>query len=199
MKTVHVVGDSISIHYGPYLEKYIRNKFIYSRKEGSEGNLDSPEGANGGDSSMVLEYLYKCKSESMHWDLVVINCGLHDIKKIDGEYQISLNEYRKNLIEIFDTLKKLARQIVWVRTTPVIDEIHNSRKKEFGRYNDDVERYNLTADTIANESNAGIIDLYSFTKSLGQFEIYEDHVHFITEIRKLQAAFIAGHLLSPTS
>lgn len=199
MKSVHIVGDSISIHYGPYLERYIKERLIYSRKEGSNGNLDLPEGANGGDSSMVLEYLNECKSQNLHWDVVVINCGLHDIKKINEVYQISIDNYQKNLIAIFDISKELSKKIVWVNTTPVIDEIHNSRKKEFQRYDEDVVRYNNVADKIAEVNNAYIIDLYSFCKTLGNSEIYQDHVHFKTEFRKLQAAFIAGHLLSQIS
>ena len=196
MKSVHIIGDSISIHYGPYLKKYIQNRLIYSRKEGSEENLDLPEGANAGDSSMVLEYLNKCKSENLRWDIVVINCGLHDIKKINGVYQINIDNYQQNLQTIFDILKELFKKIVWVSTTPVIDEIHNSRKKEFQRYNEDVVRYNKVADRIAEVNNAYIVDLYSFCKTLGNSEIYQDHVHFITEVQKLQAAFIAGYLLS---
>jgi len=60
MKTVHIIGDSISIQYGPYLAKYVAPHCQYSRKEGEVGNMDVPNGANGGDSSMVLEYLRKC-------------------------------------------------------------------------------------------------------------------------------------------
>lgn len=37
------------------------------------------------------------------------------------------------------------------------------------------------------------IEMYDFTKTLGD-DIYSDHVHFKDEIRKLQAAFIAGYL-----
>jgi lysophospholipase L1-like esterase len=196
MKSVHVIGDSISIHYGPFLKKYIQNRFTYSRKEGNEGNLDSPEGANGGDSSMVLEYLKECKRQNLYWDLVVINCGLHDIKKTDGVYQINIDNYQQNLQSIFNILKELSKKTVWVNTTPVDDEIHNSRKKEFQRYNVDVVRYNYVAEKIAELNNVYIIDLYSFCKSLGDSEIYQDHVHFKTEFRKLQAAFIAGQLLS---
>jgi hypothetical protein len=46
-KAVYVVGDSISMHYGPYLKKYLQNCFVYDRKreEGQpETNLDKPMG-----------------------------------------------------------------------------------------------------------------------------------------------------------
>jgi hypothetical protein len=59
-KTVFVIGDSISIHYGPFLKKMVNEKYNYDRKGNMEDalkNLDKAIGANGGDSSMVLEYL----------------------------------------------------------------------------------------------------------------------------------------------
>lgn len=60
MRQLFILGDSISIHYGPYLEQMVKKHFIYARKEGLNEalkNLDYPTGANGGDSSMVRAYL----------------------------------------------------------------------------------------------------------------------------------------------
>lgn len=57
---LYVIGDSISIQYGPYLEADFRGVMGYPRKEGEEEallNLDIPQGANGGDSSMVHAFL----------------------------------------------------------------------------------------------------------------------------------------------
>jgi hypothetical protein len=53
---VYVLGDSISMHYGPYLEAYLRGVMDYARKGGEEEaalDLEHSQGANGGDSSMV--------------------------------------------------------------------------------------------------------------------------------------------------
>jgi len=38
MLTLHVVGDSISMHYGPFLERYLSGLLAYSRKEGMPGD-----------------------------------------------------------------------------------------------------------------------------------------------------------------
>ncbi len=194
MKTIHIIGDSISIQYGPYLAKFIAVCCQYSRKEGVIGNLDLPDGANGGDSSMVLAHLHQCITERLHWDFLAINCGLHDIKRFDGKCQINLMEYEHNLGQIFNLSRELCNQIIWIRTTPVMNEIHNSRMSEFERYNQDVEKYNAVADKIALSNGAWIIDLNAFCHSLGGPEIYQDHVHFTTGIQKLQGAFIAGHI-----
>jgi len=52
-------------------------------------------------------------------------------------------------------------------------------------------------DRKGGNAAAGIpaIDLYGFTLPLGP-EAYCDHVHFQNAVCRLQAAFIAGHLLS---
>lgn len=193
-RTVHIIGDSISIQYGSYLEKYIEKDFVYSRKEGKLGDLDLPEGANAGDSSMVLDYLKKCELGKNRWDFIIINCGLHDIKIYNESYQIDIYQYERNLKQIFKLTKILSHKTIWVNTSPVIDHLHNSLKSEFKRFNKDVEKYNEVAEKIAISNHIPIIDLNGFCKSLGCEEIYQDHVHFKPEIQKLQAAFIAGHL-----
>ena len=77
--------------------------------------------------------------------------------------------------------------------TPIIDEIHNLRKEGFLRYSKDVDNYDNAAKQIMKEYNIPCIDIYNFTKNLGT-DIYSDHVHFKEEVKKLQAAFIAGYL-----
>lgn len=60
-------------------------------------------------------------------------------------------------------------------------------------YVKDLEAYNRIAKEIIIDKNIEFIDLYSFTKHLGE-DIYCDHVHFTEEVRKLQSAFISGYL-----
>ena len=194
MKTVHVVGDSISIHYGPYLEQYITPHAHYSRKTGNIGDLDNPEGANGGDSAMVLDYLGTCIEQGLHWDILLINCGLHDIKRYTGPRQISPTEYEQNVTRIIDHAQILSRRCLWLRTTPVIDAIHQAQMAEFQRFNADVESYNAIADALMAARDVGVIDLNTFSQSLGGAEIYQDHVHFTPQVQQLQGAFIAGVL-----
>lgn len=193
-KILHVIGDSISIQYGPYLEKYIEKHFVYSRKEGKSGDLDIPKGANAGDSSMVLDYLRKCELEKNCWDFIIINCGLHDIKIYNESYQIDIDQYERNLKQIFKFTKILSHKTIWIKISPVIDDLHNSLKKEFKRYNRDIIKYNEVSERLAQSNCELIIDLYKFSKSLGGREIYQDHVHFKPEIQKLQAAYIASQI-----
>ncbi|NBI05553.1 SGNH/GDSL hydrolase family protein [Senegalia massiliensis] len=195
---IFVIGDSVSIHYGPYLRKMIKDKFDYDRKRGIEQalkNLDKPIGANAGDSRMVLEYLTEEYQKNLKYDILIINCGLHDIRvdRFSNKIQVELEEYKLNLIKIIEISKTIANKVIWIGLTPVIDEIHNLRKEGFLRYGEDVKSYDNAAKQIMKEYNIPYIDIYNFTKNLG-VDIYSDHVHFKDNIKKLQAAFIAGYL-----
>ena len=197
---LHIVGDSISIGYGRYLEKYIdSSRFIYSRKEGIDEaclNLDIPKGANGGDSSMVKFYLEYLAEKNYECDCLLVNCGLHDIKfdLAAQKLQVRPEQYRKNLLGIIAISKKIADSFIWITTTPSDETVHNTPDKTFFRYDKDNEMYRQIARKTAEENSVALIDLYRFTRNLGGKEIFSDHVHFQENIRALQAAFIAGWL-----
>jgi len=200
MRSFFVIGDSISIHYGPYLREMIKGKFNYDRKRGLEHtlvDLDKPVGANAGDSRMVLAYLQEEKDLGRTYDILAIGCGMHDLRRDreSNSVQIEIDEYRRNLKSIVEISKKMANEIIWISLTPIIDEIHNARKVGVLRYSSEVEKYNQVSKEVMEDNNVKIIDLYNFTKSLGN-DIYYDHVHFKHEVRRLQGSFIAGYLNS---
>ncbi len=196
---VYVIGDSISIHYGPHLARFLSGIAEYSRKEGEEEallNLDKPQGANGGDSGMVLSFLEaKARSGGIDADLLLVNCGLHDIKTdpATGARQVALEQYARNLRAIVRTAASMGPRprLVWIRTTPCDDAVHNSRNVGFHRFAADCAAYNRAADEVMAAAGVPSIDLYTFTANLGP-EIYCDHVHFTEPVREKQAAFIAG-------
>ncbi|MEY8554360.1 SGNH/GDSL hydrolase family protein [Bacteroides uniformis] len=198
-KNIFLIGDSISIEYGPYLKEHIADIANMERKE-DDGtafkNLDVPMGANGGDSHMVLLYLrHKLQEQGFSPDYMLLNCGLHDIKRHPetSVIQVTENDYCTNLAEIFHILKEKNINPIWIRTTWVVDSIHNAKSKAFSRYNKDVLRYNEIADSVCIENEIPIIDLYTFTMNLGVDEL-RDHVHYFEDAQKKQAAFIASRL-----
>lgn len=199
LPTVFLIGDSISIQYGPYLKTYLEGVATLDRKKddgSAEKNLDVPKGANGGDSRMVLEYLKsKLKDPTFQPNYLLLNCGLHDIKRnsTTGEIQVDEKNYRKNLTTIFNILKERNIQPIWIRTTAVVDTIHNSRSKAFKRYSRDLTTYNAIADEICHQFQIPVIDLHGFSWRLG-LEQFADHVHYKEAARALQGAYIAGHL-----
>lgn len=198
---IHVVGDSISVQYGPYLEADLVGLVEYSRKTGEEEalrDLDIPQGANGGDSRRVLEYLRALHAtDALEADLLVVNCGLHDIKTDPqtGRRQVELEHYKENLHAIVAAAATLGCALVWIRTTPCDEAVHNKPASTFHRFARDCEAYNAAADGIMRESGVPILDLFTFTLNLGP-DLYCDHVHFHEPIREKQAAFIAGWLVA---
>ncbi|MGG1515682.1 SGNH/GDSL hydrolase family protein [Paenibacillus oryzisoli] len=206
MDKLFVLGDSISMDYGVYLEQMLEGSMMYDRKKDRYAineNQDLPDamrGANGGDSGMVLQYLsYLVSNHLFDHDILLLNCGLHDIKRnaLTGELQVPLEQYLANLQAVLRLIQPLEVRIVWVRTTPVDDAIHEEQIKKFVRFNQDVMNYNEAADRIMGAAGVMSIDLYGFTQRLGDGKtLFCDHVHYVEQIRRQQAAFIAGCLHS---
>ena len=194
-----VLGDSISIQYGLYLEQMLRGICHSARKEGPEEatpNMAYSAGANGGDSSMALAYLrHRYEDARFTPDILLLNCGLHDVKTNPqtGQKQVSLEDYGRHLRQILTLVQQRSVSLIWVRTTAVDDVRHNSRVSEFHRFNRDVVAYNAEADAIFGAAGVSTIDLNRFTANLPG-EVYCDHVHFEEPVRAQQAAFIAGHV-----
>ncbi len=197
-----VIGDSISIQYGPYLEGFLSGTFAYDRKRDDAGgakaehDLDVPQGANGGDSSMVLAYLRaRAERDPLKADVLLLNCGLHDIKTdpTTGARQVDREAYAQNLRAILAEARRTGTAVVWVRTTPVVTEIHNARSRAFHRFAADVAAYNAIADAVMAEAGVPVIDLHGFSARFVPAG-FIDHVHFSEAVREKQAAFIAGAL-----
>ncbi|HWQ84184.1 MAG TPA: hypothetical protein VN363_06430 [Anaerolineales bacterium] len=218
--SLFVLGDSISIHYGPFLERILAGCFVCDRK-GSELLRDEPpdyrqgdilqrlavlenssDAINGGDSACVLAYLQvRCMLPPPGWTVLLLNCGLHDLRTDPqvGTHQVDLEAYAVNLSEILRLAALLSRRVVWLRTTPVVDARHQRLNPEYHRFNADVELYNRVADQLMDRAGIPIIDLYGFTHRLSSSSesldaLYSDHVHFIEPVQQLQAAYIAGWL-----
>lgn len=194
-----VLGDSVSIHYGSYLEQLLRGKWEYERKSGRAANVDHGTGANGGDSTAVLAYLdERLAAGGIAADWLLLNCGLHDIKsdRQTGRRQVALPAYAANLRAILETVRGLEPRPLWVRTTPVLETLHNAvpGPKTYNRYAQDVVSYNAAADRIMNAEGVPRIDLFSVTVPFLPEATY-DGVHFNEDVRLRQAEFIARELL----
>ena len=198
-KKVFLIGDSISIQYGPYLVQFLGDSYQFDRlrKEGIPfSRPDTLPVANGQDSRNVLTQVQRLLSDSaFHPDVFLLNTGLHDIK-FHPEIrmnQVPKKDYISNLDSVFSLLSNRNIPIIWVRTTPVIDSIHNRDGMKFHRYAADVGTYNFLADSICRTRNIPQIDLHSFTQSFAPSH-FIDHVHFDRRVREAQGAYIAGYL-----
>lgn len=197
-----IIGDSISIQYGPCLEQRVAGVFGYDRKRDSAGapkalsNLDVPTGANGGDSDMVLAYLrHRCAHEPIQADVLVVNCGLHDIKvdRVSGAMQVPAARYAENLRGIVVEARAMGLRLIWINTTPVIDEVHNRPGMAFHRFARDVAAVNAAAEEIMGEAGVPVIDLHAFSARHVPVG-FVDHVHYVEAVREKQAEFLLGEL-----
>ncbi len=192
-----ILGDSISIHYTPYLRSFLSPDWKVMRK----GDIAAPDipgeldKENGTDSGVVLRFLQAVLSQ-IAAKTILLNAGLHDVKHqpaADNPCQVSLQQYSSNLKKIIDLVAESEKTIVWVTTTPVDNEQHRKFEKDFFRFDQDVLRYNQASSEIMKRHGIQIIDLGGFTKKL-EPPLYLDHVHFNERIRALQASFLAGSL-----
>ncbi len=192
---VFVVGDSISMEYGPYLQQALGPQITYGRK-GDQVAIgqatDNGQHANGGHSGMVLAYLDSCAQHSdFRPDYLLVNCGLHDLKTDPqtGTKQVPLHQYSQNLRQIIELATRQKWSLVWISTTPIVDSIHNSRVR-FRRYEQDVQAYNAAARELMEQHRVPIIDLHAFTRALGP-SAYRDHAHYIPAVQRKQGEFVA--------
>ena len=197
MKKIFIIGDSISMHYHDDIKHFLSGYATCTRKgEGKDaGDLNYESKVNGGDSSCVLAYLeYRTDIDA---DVFLINCGLHDIKYYEevGHLQVEQEDYRNNLKAIASNIKSRGKQMIWVMSTTVDDEIHSSRCDVFSRKSKDIIAYNRIAAEVMMEEQIPVIDLHDFTEKLGE-GVFCDHVHFHPEVRKLHAAFLAGQIIA---
>lgn len=58
-----------------------------------------------------------------------------------------------NLINMMKIAKVKANEIIWARLAPITDEIHNSRKEGFLRFNKDICTYDAAAKEIMMQYN----------------------------------------------
>ena len=174
MKQILLIGDSICLDYGKYINEYTdKNIHIYGKpgREQAYVNLDIPVGGNGGDSSAVLEWITDPENEAyLKCDYFFFNAGLHDIRHNAPtfEFQVSVEEYADNLKKIIDFMTRRKIPVVFINTTPA-DGRRYAGISEFIRRTEDVPVYNLAAEKVCAEKNIPIVDLFSFTGALNLF------------------------------
>ena len=143
---VLLIGDSISIGYTLPVRKQLAGKANVHRIP-----------ANGGPTTNGLARLKEWLGGGT-WDVIHFNWGLHDLKLMaDGQHQVSVEAYEKNLRELVGQLKATQAKLIWASTTPVPDG-----KLSPPRSNADVQAYNAVARKIMTENNVVIDDLYEF-------------------------------------
>jgi isoamyl acetate esterase len=168
MFRVLLIGDSIRMHYQPYVGSELR----------SEAEIDGP--------SENCESSRKTRARLAEWleshpaDLIHINCGLHDIRVDHGATgpQVPLNEYVANVEAILRHAQGHADRVIWATSTPINEALHQ-RIKESRRSEADLFRYNEAGKDVARANGVEINDLWKVIVSHGAGDLWEqDGVHF---------------------
>jgi len=175
MKQVVLIGDSIRMGYEPLVREMI----------GREASVWAPTD-NCSSSRFLIEHLSEWVI-SRQPDVVHINCGLHDLayKNAEGQpmdhRQVPLDEYAENVRWILTTVRgQTPALVVWATSTPVNERWHLA-KKEFPRYEADVEAYNAAGSAAARGLGIPVNDLYGVVMQSGRDRVLSpDGVH-ITE------------------
>lgn len=188
-----VIGDSISMQYGPYLMNAISAFGSYDRIREPDQDLSKGQGINGQDSRNVLKILNEFDFGKT--DYLLLNCGLHDIKTNPEtkEQQVPIKEYERNLKKIVKLVNSKKTTLIWITTTPSIDSIHNTKSTNMHRYAEVNEAYHQVAMKVMKRNKIRTIALREFSQDFPP-SAFTDHVHYKTSYRQEQAAFIAGNL-----
>lgn len=141
---VLLIGDSISIGYTLDVRELLEGKANVHR---------IPE--NGGPTINGLEKINEWLGDGK-WDVIHFNWGLHDLKYMDdGEHQVGIEGYEKNLDRLVTTMKKTGAKLIWASTTPVPDA-----KVSPPRQSADVIAFNEAAARVMEKHGVPTDDLY---------------------------------------
>ncbi len=169
---VLLLGDSIREGYAPLVAKKL---------EGIAEIVQPKE--NGGDTANTLKFIDKW-IEAGKPVVVHFNCGLHDLKfgKKTSAFQVSGDEYEKNLKAIAERLQKATPHVVFATTTPIIDDRHAARKADFDRFDKDVKSYNERAVKVMLELGIPVDDLNRIVQDGGPATLLgKDGTHYTKE------------------
>lgn len=173
---VLIIGDSISMGYTPFVQKELAGTAEVSRI-----------GENGGPTSNGVAKVDEWVGQAA-WDVIHFNFGLHDLKRMEnGEPQVSLEDYEKNLRAIVARLRRTGAKLVWASTTPVPEG-----KVSTPRVPADVPRYNEAALRVMKEYDVPVNDLYS--NALANLSSWQlpVNVHYTDEGSQGLAAHVAA-------
>lgn len=172
---VLVIGDSISIGYTPAVAALLAGKADVKHHAGNAAHTN-----NG--VAKLEEWLGTEK-----WKVITFNFGLHDLKIMEnGEHQVGLAQYEKNLGTIAARLRKTGARLLYVTTTPVPDAKLSPPRKA-----GDEVLFNAAALRTMKKHKIRVLDLYAVAKPrLAEIQT-PANVHFTKEGSALLAAAVA--------
>ncbi|MGI0119955.1 SGNH/GDSL hydrolase family protein [Zooshikella sp. RANM57] len=165
---VFLIGDSIRINSEKYVIKNLsKDLHLSSPLENCESSIKVKEKL---DSWLAKE----------HFDIIHINCGLHDVRYNPGQENpvSSKEQYCENLESIFGRLAQRGLSVIWATSTPVDEIVHNAFK-DSRRFLNDIIEYNRASVELAEKYNLRVNDLYNkVSKQVLSDILLPDGIHF---------------------
>lgn len=167
--TLLLLGDSIRMHYQPYVRQELGDSF----------DVSGPA-ENCATSRNLLANLDRWALRSPV-SIIHLNAGLHDLRYDPGRDApvVAIDEYESNVRAILTRLREhTAARLIWATTTPVHDK-RNAEQKLSRRRESDVTSYNAIATRIARELGVEINDLCAAVLAHDPDKLWSpDGVHF---------------------
>jgi len=187
LPNVLIIGDSISLHYTPFVVAELAGKANVFHSGGKWGcnassttvSLKKQKASGKHAIELWLNFQanthfcgkkapgapkprdYDLSKMNLKWDVVVANWGLWDVSRYggpDSKTATSLEQYRENMETLFRCMAATEARLIWVSTTPVPPTNLRNRRDE------DVVAFNAVAAAVAKKHEAEICDLYSLVK-----------------------------------
>lgn len=174
LPNVLLIGDSISIGYTKPVTELLKDV----------ANVQRPP-VNCGNTKSGLSQLDRWLGDTS-WDVIHFNWGLHDLcyrhpdsqaggkrDKVNGVQDVSIDQYKINMEQLVQRLKKTGATLIWATTTPVPEG-------EAGRFAGDELKYNVVAEKIMKQYGVMINDLYALAVGFDDACIWPSagNVHF---------------------
>lgn len=164
---VLLLGDSISIGYTPAVGEALAGEALVVRPTRPGGGPENCQGTDHG-----LEHVERWLAlEGGGWDVIHVNFGLHDLKRVDPEtgrnsndpahpHQSPPEEYGAQLATIMERLAASGARLVFATTTPVPPgELRPHREPG------DALRYNAAAREVMARLDVPLNDLHAFVSA----------------------------------
>lgn len=194
---VLLLGDSISIGYTPFVGEVLGAQAHVVRPTLESGRPENCAGTTNG----VKHIARWLAIDGGDWDVIHVNFGLHDLKRVRGDTGKNSNDpddprqaapdvYETQLTRILDAAGATGARVVFATTTPVpAGELRPHRDPA------DVPAYNLTARRVAREADIPINDLYTFVLDRTEPMLRPGDVHFSPDGSRLLGERVAAAVL----
>ncbi len=183
---VLIIGDSISIHYTPYVTEILKGEAVVKHHKGNAG--PTIRGI-----AKIDEWL-----GSNRWDVIHFNWGLWDM--YGWEYwksDRSPAKYRERLKKLVGRLENTGAILIWATTTPVCHMPEKGMTNRFkgGRavVSPETEKEYLdVASEVMEQHGITVNDLHGLMEGkLDQYALADHDVHYNRDGRKKQAEQVA--------